>query len=746
MPTSRRLPRVGFTALASFSLIASGAVGAQAAPTDPSPAKEVELNLLSINDFHGRIQAEGESAGAAVLAGAVAKYRQENANTLFVSAGDNIGASTFASASQQDAPTIDALGAAGLDLSVVGNHEFDRGFQDLQERVIPRYGTKPKAEGAEGADYALGANVYEKGTSKPALREYTIREVDGVSVGFVGTVTADTATLVSPSGISDLTFGDQLEAANRVAEKLSDGDKKNGEADVLVLLTHDGSESTACDTIAKESTDYGQLIRNADEHIDAIISGHTHKPYHCSVPVAGTGQTRPVIQAHQYGTTLGEISLSIDASDGTVTQSSTKLVPLAPEDGSAFEPNPAVTDIVDKAVAESEEVGQQEIGAISADILRGGEPAGDDRGVESTLGNTIADVHLWATSNEDFGGAPAQIAFMNPGGLRADLLYGRNGVVTYKAAADVQPFANTLITMDMTGAQLYEVLEQQWQPEGASREKLHLGISEGLSYTYVEDAARGEHITSVSFNGKPVAESDTFRVAANAFLASGGDNFTAFAEAKDHADSGQVDLDATVNYFKSHDVVDPAPLGRAVQAGTEWATVSLSSATLAPGSTLEVAVSELEPGAKISASAFDGEVKVQDIAAADDAGSTSFQLTAPQKLKEGQYQLVISQVGREDISVPLTVAVEAPTTPSTEPSPQPSASPTASPSVSPSPSPTQSTQSPAPPRPDASQSPTSGPQDLADTGFAYSSIGIIAAVILVVGLLMVLLRRRGNTH
>lgn len=744
MSTSRRLPRVGFTALASFSLIASGAVGAQAAPTEPSPAKEVELNLLSINDFHGRIQAEGESAGAAVLAGAVAEYRQENANTLFVSAGDNIGASTFASASQQDTPTIDALGAAGLDLSVVGNHEFDRGFQDLQERVIPRYGMKSEAEGAEGADYALGANVYEKGTSKPALREYTIREVDGVSVGFIGTVTADTATLVSPSGIGDLTFGDQLEAANRVAEKLSDGDKKNGEADVLVLLTHDGSESTACDTIAKESTDYGQLIRNADEHIDAIISGHTHKPYHCSVPVAGTDQTRPVIQAHQYGTTLGEISLSIDASDGTVTQSDTKLVPLAAEGGSAFKPNAAVTEIVDRAVAESEEVGQQEIGAISADILRGGEPAGDDRGVESTLGNTIADVHLWATSNEDFGGAPAQIAFMNPGGLRADLLYGQNGIVTYKAAADVQPFANTLITMDMTGAQLYEVLEQQWQPEGASREKLHLGISEGLSYTYVEDAARGEHITSVSFNGKPVAESDTFRVAANAFLASGGDNFTAFAEAKDHADSGQVDLDATVNYFKSHDVVDPAPLGRAVQAGTEWATVSLSSATLAPGATLDVAVSDLEPGAKISASAFDGEVEVQDIAAADGAGSTSFQLTAPQKLKEGQYQLVISQVGREDISVPLTVAVEAPTTPSTEPSPQPSASPTASPSASPSP--TQSTQSPAPPRPDASQSPAPDHQDLADTGFAYSSIGIVAAVILVVGLLMVLLRRRGNTH
>lgn len=746
MSISRQVRRMGVATAAALSLFAGSAVAAQASiaePEQPTAEAVVTLDIFSINDFHGRIQAEAQSAGAAVLAGAVAKQREANANTLFVSAGDNIGASTFASASQQDNPTIEALGAAGLDLSVVGNHEFDRSFDDLSGRVIDRYAA---ATGTDGTDYALGANVYRKGTTTPALKEYAIREIDGVQVGFIGTVTAETATLVSPSGITELEFGDQLQAANRVAEQLSDGNESNGEAEVLVLLTHDGSESTSCDTISAEDTDYGKLIRGASADIDAIFSGHTHQAYDCEIPVGGGSQSRPVIQAHQYGTTLGKISLEVDPESGEVQESSGELIPLTEEDGEGnwtplFAADSQVAGIVDEAVEESEVVGNQEIGQISADILRGGEVPGSDRGVESTLGNTIADVHLWATSNEDFGGEPAQIAFMNPGGLRADLLYGEDGTVTYKAAADVQPFANTLITLDLTGAQLREVLEQQWQPVGSSRSKLHLGISEGLSYTYLEDAARGEHIKTVTFDGKPVKDSDSFRVAANAFLASGGDNFTAFAEGANHADSGQVDLDATVNYFKSHAVVDPAPLGRAVLAGTDWATVSLSSSTAAPGETIDVQVSGLAEGAVISAEAFDGDVTPGDIAPADASGTTGFEMAVPTGQAEGEYSLVISQVGREDITVPLVVATEPTAEPTEEPTP--SETPTATPTASAEPTNSQS--------PDASPSQTQGPDrddDLADTGFSASVIGIVAGIVLLAGIILLLLRSRGsrNTH
>lgn len=577
MSEKHALRRNALAAAAAFTLLASAAIAgpAQAQPADPNSHSQgnkqdnkptTTIELVGINDFHGRIEANDAEAGAAVLAGAVKDYKERNRNTLFVSAGDNIGASTFTSFSQQDNPTIDALVAAGLDASAVGNHEFDRGFTDLVDRVIPRYGN---GDVKAGADYALGANVYLKGTKTPALKEYSLKKLNGVTVGLIGTVTDQTASLVTPAGISGLDFGDQLEAANRVAGQLTDGEDSNGEADVLVLLTHEGSSSSNCASIGTEDTSYGDLLRGASPEIDAILSGHTHVGYSCAYPVDGwaPGLQRPVLQAHQYGTTLDTLKLTVSKKHKQVTGSEGGLISLTTiaSDGTTvprFEAVPEVTKIVEAASAEAEVVGAQKIGNISASILRGG-TNGSDRGVESSLGNLVADVHLWATSNDDFGGSPAQIAFMNPGGLRADMLFGTDGTVTYKDAASVQPFGNTLFTMDLTGAQIKSVLEEQWQPEGSSRPKLHLGISEGFSYTYDPNAARGSHILSMHYQGEPIADDAVFRIVTNSFLASGGDNFFTFAKGANVADSGQIDLVAGIEYFQSHPLVDPAPLGRA---------------------------------------------------------------------------------------------------------------------------------------------------------------------------------------
>ncbi|RKS17360.1 5'-nucleotidase [Arthrobacter sp. AG1021] len=746
MPAFRQIKNLTLTSMATAALVASGCVAAQAAPAaEPAAPGTFTLDILDINDFHGRIADDRDSAGAAVLAGAVDMLRAANPNTLFVSAGDNIGASTFASASQEDAPTIEALGAGGLDVSTVGNHEFDRGFEDLKGRVIDSYA---KASGQDGADFALGANVYDKATGKPALKEYAIREVNGVKVGFIGTVTEDVPSLVTPTGIKDLAFGNELEAVNRVAKQLSDGDTTNGEASVIVVLTHNGSESTTCGTIAAEKTTYGELIRGASEQVDAIVSGHTHQPYNCEI-AGPTGTERPVIQAHQYGTTLGKISLEVDEAKGDVTDSSTELLPLAIKDDAGdwvYTPNKTVAQIVETAITESDKVGNQKIGQISADILRGGKQPGSDRGVESTLGNTVADIHLWATSNEDFAGTKAQIAFMNAGGLRADLRYGKDGSVSYKAAAEVQPFANTLKTFDLTGAQIREALEQQWQPKGSERTKLQLGISEGLSYTYVEDAPRGEHIKDITFNGEPLDEKAIFHVVANAFLAAGGDNFAAFAEGTNHADSGQIDLDATVNYFKSHDVVDPAPLGRAMIAGTDWAQVELSATEAEAGQDIEVTVSGLEEGAQITASAFNGELEITDIPAADAQGTTSFTLPIAEGTEAGDYELLISQVQRESISTTFTVVAAEPPA---SPTPSESASSTASPS--PTQTPDESSEPTSSATPTASATPTdNGNQndrdDLAQTGFSASWIGIAAGAIVLLGILLLLVRRFGNKN
>ncbi|KNC20186.1 5'-nucleotidase [Arthrobacter sp. RIT-PI-e] len=557
-PTGEPLLAVGNEVSGTTTLFAIGSAVDAATTT---------VQVLGINDFHGRLEANGAEAGAAVLAGAVGRLRAENPNTLFVSAGDNIGASTFTSFSQDDTPTIDALRVAGLDASVVGNHEFDRGFADLTERVLPGYG---------GTQFGLGANVYSAATGEPALDEYYIQEVDGVRVGFIGTVTESTPSGVTPTGIAGLTFGDQLEAANRVAAQLKDGDPANGEADVLVLLTHEGSASTDCDAIGAETTDFGELIRGADAGIDAILSGHTHQQYNCSFPVEGWDgeRERPVLQTGQYGTTLDQLEIEVDREDRSVVSVTSALLPLTETVGEGddeetrplYPADPAVAAIVAAAVDSAEVEGAKEVGSITADILRGG-TNGSDRGVESSLGNLVADMQLWATSNENLGGEPAQIALMNPGGLRADLLFGEDGTTTYRDVASVQPFANTLFLMDLTGAQLKQVLEEQWQPEGSTRPKLHLGVSEGFGYAYDPGAARGEHILSMTFEGETIADDDVLRVTANSFLAAGGDNFTTFAEGTDRADSGQIDLIASVEYFEEFGTVEPAPLGRAALAG-----------------------------------------------------------------------------------------------------------------------------------------------------------------------------------
>ncbi len=517
----------------------------------------IDLQILSVNDFHGRLEADpgNRVAGAAVVAGAVDALSAARPNTVFVSAGDSIGGSTFTSFSQQDNPTIDALVAGGLQASVVGNHEFDRGWDDLENRVIDRYGD-PR--------YALGANVYAKGTTTPVLDEFWVTEVDGVRVGFIGTVTQQTASMVAPDGIADIEFGDQLEAANRVAARLTDGITGNGEADVVVLLTHEGATSSRCADIPGEGSTYAELVTKASPKIDAIFSGHTHLQYACEVPVAWSGgKTRPVLQGWEYGKALARLELTVDAASKDVVSAKGSVVALHDGTTALYPADPAVTQIVADAKTAADLVGNEPIGKISATISRAFSGTSEDRGSESSLGNLIADVQLWATSNPSFAGEPAEIGIMNPGGVRADLTFAGDGTVTYKQVADVQPFGNTLVALDLTGAQLKAVLEEQWQPAGSSRPKLHLGLSKDLSYTYEVDAPRGSHVKEITFRGATVQPGDTYRVVTNSFLAAGGDNFVTFAQGTNSADTGMVDLEATVQYFEAHPVVAPAEVGRA---------------------------------------------------------------------------------------------------------------------------------------------------------------------------------------
>jgi 5'-nucleotidase len=593
------------TATVGLALVASSAT---LITTPAHAADPVDVNILGINDFHGRIKANGVEAGAAVLAGAVDQIRAAHPNTIFAAAGDLIGASTFDSFIAHDKPTIDALNEAGLEVSAVGNHEFDQGYDDLVNRVMAPYDADTNPYGGAEWKY-IGANVTMRDTGDPALDPTYVKDLGGVQVGFIGAVTEHLPELVSPSGIADIQVTDIPTAVNAEADTL-----KSAGVDVIVLLVHEGAPSTDCATMDDDPTsDFGSIITGVNDKVDAIISGHTHLAYNCKFPVAGwTGRPvteRPVVSAGQYGYNLNQLDLSVDPDSGQIQSIDQSILPLTTKnpDGTFtanYPADAATKDIVDRAVAEADVLGAVPLGDLAAPFKRATKADGsENRGGESTLGNFVADVQRWATRSSQFGGA--QIAFMNPGGLRADMVgnadAGYPAAVTYRQAANVQPFANTLVNMRLTGAQISQVLEQQWQPEGASRPFLRLGTSNGFKYAYDPDAAPGKRIGTMWLHGQVIQAKETYSVTVNSFLASGGDNFTAFKDGTNARDTGRTDLQAMVDYMAAHGADNPAtPVWRQHAVGLDW----LSDAVVRPGSRrVKLAVSSW---------AFTGAGDVQD--------------------------------------------------------------------------------------------------------------------------------------
>jgi len=604
--------------------------------TTPPP---VEIDVVTINDLHGRLEAAPPAAGAAVLGGLVESMRAANPNTLFVSAGDSIGASTFTSFIQNDEPTLDVLNAMGLDLSALGNHEFDQGRADVDGRVIPN------------SDFPyLGANIYEKGTSTPAYQEYEVIEVDGVRVGFVGVLTESMPSLVSPTGIATLDFGDMTEAAVRVTDQLRDGDAANGEADVVILLAHEGAPTTTLESATGDS-EFGDLINGVLGKVDAVVSGHTHLQYDLEVPVPGTSEVMPLIQGGQYGEAYGHLELSVDPQSKELLSITAGVKPLI----GAAQPDPEIAAIVAEAVAFAQVAGNQRLGDITGDFLRGIDFSGqngaqaENRGAESTLGNEVADAQLWAT--RDLG---TEVALMNPGGLRANLLYASSGAndpvgnLTFREAANVQPFANTLFTMTLTGDQLRSVLEEQWQPAGASRPFLKLGVSSTLAYDYDPTRPAGERIGTMLLNGEPIAADQQVRVVVNSFLAAGGDNFATLAQGTQRADSGRIDLQAFVDYVREFTPISPdfgqrsvgvsitAPDADGYTAGDE-VTLSLSSLLFTNTGDREADVVVTLDGITVGTAPIDATI----VGRTDETGRATVTFTVPEGVV-GAQELVIT--------------------------------------------------------------------------------------------------------
>jgi 5'-nucleotidase len=569
-------------------------------PAAPVLPPSVDLNFLGINDFHGRID-----SNTILFAATIEKLRESAAPgaTAFLSAGDNIGASLFASAVAKDQPTIDVLNALELQTSAVGNHEFDGGWTDLRDRVV--------AGGTNAKFPYLGANVYKKGTTEPALPEYTVLELNGVKVAVIGTVTQEVPSLVTPAGITELEFGDSVEAINRVAAKIT-ADKL---ADVIIVENHDGAGSGAPEgsTLEQEVAaggPFAKLVNETSPEVDAIFTGHTHKQYAWDAPVLDgngqpTGRTRPIVQTGSYGEFIGQIQLTIDTKTMHVTGYKAgnvkRTVPTTTETAAdlvtKYPRVAAVKAIVDKAVADAAVIGNQPVGKVTADITTAFTPATatspasrDDRASESTLGNLVADSLVDALKAPDLGAA--EIGVVNPGGLRNELYFAPDGTITYAEANAVLPFVNNLWTTSLTGAQFKTLLEQQWQtnPDGTvpSRAYQQLGLSKNVNYTYDAARAAGDRITSIRVNGSLIDPARSYRVGTFSFLATGGDNFRIFKEGTGTKDSGLVDRDAWIKYLQEHNPAAPDFARRTV------AVVNTTAAEVKAGDSITLAVSKLD--------------------------------------------------------------------------------------------------------------------------------------------------------
>ena len=570
--------RLLLTAALALPLAACVTTPRQAAA--PAP---VTVKIVGLNDFHGNLEPltrpvrmvevdgsehEVYSGGAAWLASAVAAVKGDAANTLVIAAGDLIGGSPLVSSIFLDEPTIGAMNRIGLDFNAVGNHEFDRGWRELRriqqggcEKLTLR---EPCAveNPYPGARFRfLAANVVmpDGTTLFPAYGIKRFGEgANAVAVGVIGLTLKDTPSLVTPSGVEGLTFGDEADAINRAVAEL----EREG-VDAIVVSVHQGLQTEvgyndkSCGGVAGPLID---ILKRVDPRVDHIISGHTHRAYVCDFSQIDPEREFLVTSAGYGGSLLTDITMTIDpaASDVVSVTADNRVVQSIGTDraGNAVAPNPIYAQVapnpevsayVARYVEAAREASERPVGRVSGPAEKGGSTE------ESALGNLIADAQLFATRD-----AGAQVAFMNNSGIRAPLVPVDAGLVTYGAIYSIQPFGNTLVTKTFTGAQLLALLEQQFDDEGFVQT---FSASEGFAMTYDMRRPVGSRVVSASVNGQPIDPAREYRVTMNSFLAAGGDSFTEFNEGTDET-TGPVDLDGFEAYLTAVPVRQLPALGR----------------------------------------------------------------------------------------------------------------------------------------------------------------------------------------
>lgn len=544
-------------------------------PVTTSPANTLKVKIIGFNDFHGNLKSPGNfsgmpAGGADFFAAYANQLKAQNPNNVVVSAGDLIGASPLISALFHDEPTIEAMNRIGLDINAVGNHEFDEGKTELLR--MQNGGCHPTdpntCQGAavgtpvpfEGADFSfLAANVIDTATGKSIFPRYTIKTFEGVKIAFIGMTLEGTPTIVTPTGVAGLEFKDEADTVNGLINQL----RNLGTQAVVVVIHEGGFQSGSFNGCVGPSGPIIDIVARLHSTVDLVVSGHTHQAYICQLPNSA-GKLIPVTSASAFGRLLTDIDLTLDRKTRDVIASTATNI-IVNRANTAVTPAASLTTLVANYDTLAAPIANRVIGSITADITRTLSPAG-----ESTAGNLIADSQLAATAAPTFGNAV--IAFMNPGGIRADFLFAAsgsegNGNVTYGEAFTVQPFGNSLVTLTLTGAQVEMVLEEQFVgcPNGQTANRI-LQPSVGFQYTWNASGPACDKIdpASISLNGIAIVPAASYRVTVNSFLADGGDRFTTLIAGTARL-GGAIDLDALADFLGSQSPVSPTPLNRVLR-------------------------------------------------------------------------------------------------------------------------------------------------------------------------------------
>ncbi|MCA1293261.1 5'-nucleotidase C-terminal domain-containing protein [Paenibacillus sp. alder61] len=542
--------------VAAAALLLSQLLGA--AGSVSAASQDVEVHLIGINDLHGQLDTtsivnDKKVGTAPILATYLKEAQAKYKHSLLFHNGDSVGASAPVSSLDRDEPTMEWMNMMGFDVASLGNHEFDQGIAALKAQIFGGLDPKEGKVTHAGAkfDY-VNANVIETSTGKTLLKPYVIKEVGGVKIGFIGLVTKATPAKVSPSGTAGVRFlsaEEEVEAVNKYAKELQDQG-----VETIIVLAHDPA-TTKEGVTTGEAADLAKALP-ADSPVDVIVAGDNH------AFANGEVNGKLIVQAYSYGTAFEDIKLMIDPTTGDVTEKSATVTTTFQE---GVKEDPESLAIIKKSLDKHPEL-TKPVGTTDGSVTRT-----DAYNNEAPLGNLIAD----AMRQADFGdkAGPADFAFMNPGGIRADL---PQGDVTFADLAKIQPFGNTLVKLELTGKQIQTLLEQQWgtNADGTPNTKT-LQIS-GLKYTADFNKPVAERVTSLSLeDGTPIDPEKTYMAIVNNFMAAGGDNYKVLVDAKSSL-AGPIDLDVFYQY-----IVDTFKGGK-IEAKKEGRITNLAATSTEP--------------------------------------------------------------------------------------------------------------------------------------------------------------------